>query len=91
MEKLLIVGYERDSKCQHCGRILKHGIRISDGRVVGATCLDKKLTKPKLYHNRPYRLGAELIINAAKVVELKAPSEWSGYGVSARTIEFESV
>lgn len=91
MGRLLIIGYQLDSKCQHCNRNLKHGIRLSDGRVVGATCLDKKLTKPKLYHGRTYRLGAELIINAAKVVEFKASSEWSRFGVSSKTIEFESV
>lgn len=89
-QQISITGYEQDCNCEHCGRPLKHGIRISDGRIVGATCLDKKLTQPKMYHGKKYRLGAELIIRAAKVVQWKQPSEWSRYGVSAATIQFEA-
>lgn len=91
MASISIVGYEQDCNCEHCGRALRHGIRISDGRVVGATCLDKKLTAPKIYRGKKYRLGAELIIRAAKVVEWKQPADWSLYGVSAGTIQFEAV
>lgn len=90
MSQISITGYEKDCHCEHCGRALTHGIRISDGRVVGATCLDKKLTKPKLYGSKKYRLGAELIIRAAKVVQWKTPAQWENYGVSARTIQFEA-
>lgn len=86
-----ICGYEEDCRCEHCGRKLRHGIRISDGRVVGATCLDRKLTKAKTYGGKTYRLGAELIIRAAKVVQWKAPANWSSYGVSPLTIQFEAV
>ena len=86
--QISIVGYEQDCHCEHCGRALVHGIRISDGRIVGATCLDKKLTAPKVYNGKKYRLGAELIIRAAKVVQWKQPSEWSRYGVSVGTIQF---
>lgn len=88
MTQIAIVGYESDCNCDHCGRALRHGIRLNDGRVVGATCLDKKLTAPKVYNGKKYRLGAELIIRAAKVVQWKQPSEWDRYGVSARTIQF---
>lgn len=91
MTIITIVGYEQDCKCEHCGRALVHGIRISDGRVVGATCLDKKLTAPKVYNGKKYRLGAELIIRAAKVVEWKHSSDWSRYGVSSATLQFEAI
>lgn len=84
-----IVGYVHDTYCQHCGRKLKHGIRISDGRTVGATCLDKKITHPKMYQGQPYRVGSELIINAAKVVENKLESQWARYGVSRETLKFK--
>lgn len=86
-----IVGYEENSKCEHCGRALLHGIRISDGRVVGATCLDKKITKAKVYKGKKYRIGHELIVQAAKVVQWKQPHEWGRYGVSAGTIQFEAI
>lgn len=90
MTTITITGYEQDTKCEHCGRKLVHGIIISDGRVVGATCLDKKLTKAKIYHGKKYRLGAELIVKAAKVVQWKQPKDWLTYGVSEATITFES-
>lgn len=84
--KIIIVGYEQDGHCEHCGRKLRHCIRISDGRLVGATCLDKKLTSPKVYQGKKYRLGAELIIKAAKVAQFVAPQNWARYGVSASTM-----
>lgn len=89
MTQIQIVGYEQEALCQHCGRTLKHGIRLSDGRLVGATCLDKKLTKPKQYQGKPYRLGAELIVRAAKVAQFHPASNWSRFGVSMATLQFE--
>lgn len=88
--KIEIVGYERESNCEHCGRALVHGIRISDGRTVGATCLDKQLTQPKEYQGKKFRLGAELIIRAAKVAQSYAPHQWARFGVSASTMTFEA-
>jgi hypothetical protein len=89
--QIVIVGYEQECNCEHCGRPLKHGIRISDGRVVGATCLDKKLTKPKIYRGQKYRLGSERIIHIAKVVQFKNPSRWDDYGVAPSSPVFEAV
>lgn len=86
-----IAGYEQDCNCEHCGRPLKHGIRLADGRTVGATCLDKKLTKPKVYHGKKYRLGAERIIHIAKVTQFKPASHWNDYGVAPLSGTFESV
>ena len=89
MNTITIVGYEQEGNCEHCGRALKHCIRISDGRIVGATCLDKKISKPKTYQGKNYRLGAELIIKAAKVAQFKSPNQWSRYGVNQNTMTFE--
>lgn len=83
-----IVGYEQDTLCAHCNRKLKHGIVLSDGRTVGATCLDKQLTEPKQYQGKKFRLGSELIINAAKVVQFKDPRSWGRFGVSHQTLQF---
>lgn len=91
MATIQIVGYEQDCNCEHCGRALVHGIRLSDGRIVGATCLDKKLTQPKVYQGKKYRLGTELIIKAAKVVQLKTAEHWARYGVNNHTITFELI
>ncbi len=88
---ITIVGYEADCICEHCGRELTHGIRLADGRVVGATCLDKKLTKPKLKSDgRSYRLGETFIIKAAQVAQRVDPSKWSTFGVNAQTMSFVS-
>lgn len=88
--QIAIVGYEQECNCEHCGRALKHGIRISDGRVVGATCLDKKLTLPKVYQGKKYRLGTEQIIRAAKCAQFVKPENWSRYGVNHHTMQFEA-
>lgn len=90
MGQIQIVGYESECSCEHCGRPLKHGIRLSDGRTVGATCLDKQLTKPRSYHGKQYRFGAEFIVKIAKVVEYYSPANWARFGVSASSATFEA-
>ena len=87
-DKIEIVGYEQDGNCQHCGRALKHCIKLSDGRIVGATCFDKKLTKPRQQQGKSYRVGAENIVRYAKVVQFYAPQNWARYGVSASSLVF---
>lgn len=89
MMQLVIAGYEREAVCEHCGRRLVHGIRMADGRTVGATCLDRKLTLPKVYQGKRYRMGSAYIIRAAKVVQLYPPSKWDAYGVSQWGITFD--
>jgi hypothetical protein len=59
---LVIVGYSQEEVCHHCGRKLLHGIRLDDGRIVGAQCFDKALTLPLVYNGKKYRIGAENII-----------------------------
>ncbi len=83
-EKIMIAitGYEKDGNCEHCGRVLKHCIRLSDGRLVGATCFDKKVTTPKIYQGKKYRVGSEHIIKLAKVAQFVNPSNWSRYGLN---------
>ncbi|HEY7883870.1 MAG TPA: hypothetical protein VIC08_02870 [Cellvibrionaceae bacterium] len=91
MSVIEIVGYEEETNCEHCGRYLKHGIRISDGRVVGAQCLDKKLTKAREYQGKKYRFGAQHIIKIAKVLQWKSPSQWDRYGVNHQSAVFEAI
>lgn len=90
MNQIAIVGYEQGGQCEHCGRALKHCIRTSDGRIVGATCFDKKLTAPRVYQGRKYRLGAERIVHIAKVVERIPAHQWGGYGVNSDSTIFEA-
>lgn len=95
MNTLTISGYENDAdgsiKCEHCGRMLKHGIRLSDGRLVGATCLDKKLTKARVSQSgKLYRAGSELIIKAAKCVQFVPENRWLSYGINKQILNFEA-
>lgn len=90
MDSLTITGYEQDGNCEHCGRPLVHCIRLADGRVVGATCFDKKLTKPRLYRGKNYRVGAEGVIRLAKIAQFVPASRWDIHGVSASLFKFEA-
>ncbi len=86
---LTIIGYEQDGICQHCGRTLKHCIKINDGAIVGADCFDKKMTKPKMYKGKPYRLGAEKIRELAKVAQFWSPSRRVLAGYHPEHFNFE--
>ncbi len=90
MSTIEINGYAQEAKCEHCGRRLKHGIILSDGRVVGATCLDQKLTKPRVdWYGKKYRYGAEHIVHIAKVVSRYEQSQWHNRGVGENATVFE--
>lgn len=90
MNQVAIVGYEQGGQCEHCGRALKHCIRLGDGRIVGATCFDKKLTQPREYFGKKYRLGAERIVHIAKVVEMVPAGKWNAYGVNSDSTTFQA-
>lgn len=87
MATISITGYEQEGHCEHCGRPLKHCIRIDDGRVVGATCFNKILTKPRMYYGKPYRIGEENVVRYAKLVEL---GKLERAGLTARDLVFEA-
>jgi predicted amidophosphoribosyltransferase len=86
-----IVGYEQEGECEHCGRPLKHCIRIDDGRIVGATCLANKMTKAKVYNGRKYRVHAEDVIKAAKLRARYTLQSLLARGYSHGQFTFEAV
>lgn len=88
--QISIMGYEQQGYCDHCGRPLKHCIRISDGRLVGATCFDKQLTKPKTHKGKPYRYGAGRIIELAKIRQFAPEHQWDRYGANAESFVFDA-
>ncbi len=88
MNTIAIVGYEQEGHCEHCGRALKHCIRISDGRIVGATCFDKKLTAPRTYQGKNYRIGSEGVVRLAKIAQYVPAHNWGRYGVAAHNFDF---
>lgn len=90
MATISIIGYEQDGSCEHCGRTLKHCIRISDSRLVGATCFDKKITLPKTYQGKKFRIGSSEVIRLAKIAEYVPVPDWKKqYGISANNLTFE--
>lgn len=89
--KIEICGYEQDGYCEHCGRALKHCIRIDDGRIVGATCFDKIMTKPLCYQGRKYRAGAENVIRYAKLrSKYNADALMRNFGLTAAHFVFDA-
>lgn len=86
MGTISITGYEQDGHCEHCGRSLKHCIRVDDGRIVGATCFNKVITKPKQYNGKNYRIGEENVIRYAKLAEL---GKLAKAGIYAYQLTFE--
>jgi hypothetical protein len=91
MTTISIIGYEQDGHCEHCGRALKHCIRISDGRIVGATCFDKKLTKPQSsWGKKSFRVGAENIVRYAKMAQFLTAEKMAMHGVYPHCLQFEA-
>ena len=89
---LTITGYDNDTVCECCGKSLVHGIRLDDGRTVGAQCFNKVLTKPLTYSGKTYRLGAENIIKYAKAAQFYTPSEAGRrFGIYPYMLIFKSV
>ncbi len=90
MNEIKITGYEQNGQCEHCGRGLKHCIRISDGRMVGAQCLDKSMTAPKSYNGAAYRVGAENIIRMARLASKYSSAVLSrNYGIRDASLTFQ--
>ena len=89
MSKISIVGYENDDHCEHCNRPLVHCIRLDDGRLVGAQCFNKVLTKPVSYQGKTYRLGASKIIELAKIRQFWSEERRKRCGYYPISFEFE--
>lgn len=90
MSTLTIVGYEQEGICAHCGRALKHCVRVSTGEIVGADCFDRKLTKPRTYQGKSYRVGAERVRYLAKAAQFWTPSRQLLAGLGPEMFSFEA-
>ena len=90
MSTLTIVSYEQDGHCEHCGRPLKHCIKLDDGRIVGATCFAKVLTKPLKHYKKSYRLGPAEIIRYAQCAARYSEAGLAKLGLSTKNLTFEA-
>lgn len=87
-DTLIITGYSEDEVCAHCNKTLRHGIRLDDGRIVGAQCFNKVLTMPQTYAGKSFRVGADNIIRYAKIAQFHTETEGMkrfGVGIWQRT------
>ena len=89
MENINIVGYENDDNCEHCGRKLVHCVRTSDGKLVGATCFAKVITKPRDYFGKKYRLSSDEIIRLAKIAQFWSVDKQMRNGYYSNNFQFE--
>jgi hypothetical protein len=91
MAHITIVGYEQQTRCEHCGKPLKHGIRVSTGQIVGADCFDKHITKAKIYSGKKYRIGAEKVRELAKAAQFWSAERRAIAGLHPHLFVFEAV
>lgn len=80
-DTIVVTGYLRGGECAHCGRELKHVI-VTDCGQFGAACMANKLTQPRVYQGRKYRLSTDAMISLAK--QARDP-ERTGATLYART------
>lgn len=82
---ICITGYIRDGyECSHCGRELKHCV-VTDSGIFGAACFANKLTKPRAYNGKKYRLSTDAVISLAKMARDSAR-----HGVGPQQLTFEA-
>lgn len=85
MTTITITGYFEGGCCCHCGRELRHCVQ-TDAGTFGARCFGAKVTKPRVYNGKPYRLSTEAVISLAKMARNPMRN-----GLQAHHLEFEGV
>lgn len=88
-QMICITGYSPETDCMCCGRTLKHGV-VTDAGVFGGQCFARKITAPRRYNGKAFRLDAASVVHIAKVVQ-RAPTQlWGQYGVTDESRTFEA-
>jgi hypothetical protein len=63
---ICVTGYLEGGECAHCGRELRHCI-VTDAGMFGARCFAVKVTKPKVYCGKKFRLSTDAVISLARM------------------------
>lgn len=90
-EEIVIVGYERDCECSHCGRSLKVGVKLACfGGVFGSDCLARATEKQKV---GPYiqKLSGQSIKERAIIAQKGAEYASRMYGWQVGGANFKLV
>lgn len=92
-EIVQIVGFEKDTKCNHCGRQLKLGIKLADcAGVFGAQCLAKAFKiVPATAITRKFKVTPDMIKQRAIVAGKGEKYAVDNYGwkLDSKVFKFE--
>ena len=90
MSKYSILGYDPETYCDHCGRPLKIGIRLSSFGVIGADCLNTaiQLDLKRWGGGKP---GADLLRHLAKCREKFSQKDLERMGYYSRAFDVDVV
>lgn len=79
-EEVMIVGYERECECSHCGRPLKVGVKLAGfGGVFGSDCL-AKATEKQTIGSYTFKVSAEGMKERAIIAQKGAQYAKDRYG-----------
>jgi hypothetical protein len=81
---ITVTGYFEGGSCGCCGRELRHCVQ-TDAGTFGARCFAVKVTKPRIYAGKPYRLSTDAVISLAK--QARNPVR---FGLQAHHLSFEA-
>lgn len=88
MAQITIIGYEKQCDCDHCGRALQHGIRVTGHGVIGADCFRAmiKSDRKKFSQGKP---DATFVRTLAKLAERDSPDMLRRLGYHASLFVYE--
>ena len=82
--QISVTGYFEGGCCCHCGRELRHCVQ-TDAGTFGAACFGNKITKPRTYKGKSYRLSTDAVISLAKMARDPARN-----GIGSQQLTFEA-
>lgn len=90
MAQLTIIGYEQECSCDHCGRSLKHGIKVGGLGTIGADCFNKMIKADRKKFSGNGKPGASYIRMLAKLKERDNPQTLRNLGYGDWSFTFEA-
>lgn len=89
MATITILGYERECYCDHCGRALQHGVKVSGLGVIGADCFNRLITADRKRFSGNGKPGAPYVRTLAKLKERDSAAQLSRMGYGPHHFVFE--
>ncbi|WP_353269507.1 hypothetical protein [Gemmatimonas sp.] len=90
MNKLVIIGYEQECTCDHCGRALVHGVRVAGLGTIGADCFNKMVKANRRRFSGNGKPGASTVRDLAKLREFRSDDYLGRMGYYSHAFEFEA-